>query len=285
MSVNAGLASLPPLPPLPPRSRTIAFTSGKGGVGKSNLALNTGLLLAQRGRRVVILDGDLGLANITVLLGLSPKSDLKDVIAGDKALHEIMLEGPHGLRVIPAGGGMAEMANLAPDEQEALLTQLRHLEASVDFLLIDTGAGLGDTVLNLVLASDEAVLVTMPEPTALADAYGLMKTIVQRTPVYPFHLLVNMVRDEAQARQVHDSFSQISQRFLGYQPGYAGGVAMDPWVAHGVVRQMPFSILAPQSRATRCLNALVDRMLGPREQKVGGARTFWQRLSGGARRP
>ena len=144
MSVNAGLASLPPLPP---RSRTIAFTSGKGGVGKSNLALNTGLLLAQRGRRVVILDGDLGLANITTLLGLRPTVDLKDVIAGDKALHEIMLEGPHGLRVIPAGAGVAEMANLAPEEQEALLTQLRHLEASVDFLLIDTGAGLGDTVL------------------------------------------------------------------------------------------------------------------------------------------
>jgi len=219
MSVNAGLASLPPLPPLPPRSRTIAFTSGKGGVGKSNLALNTGLLLAQRGRRVVILDGDLGLANITVLLGLSPKSDLKDVIAGDKALHEIMIEGPHGLRVIPAGAGVAEMANLAPDEQEALLTQLRHLEASVDFLLIDTGAGLGDTVLNLVLASDEAVLVTMPEPTALADAYGLMKTIVQRTPVYPFHLLVNMVRDEAQARQA--TFKILINSFYGYL-GFSG---------------------------------------------------------------
>jgi flagellar biosynthesis protein FlhG len=282
VSANTALASLPPLPP---RSRTIAFTSGKGGVGKSNLALNTGLLLAQRGRRVMILDGDLGLANITVLLGRNPEADLTDVIAGGKALHEILIEGPHGLRVIPAGAGVAELANLAPGEQEALLTQLRRLEATVDFLLIDTGAGLGDTVLNLILASDEAVLVTVPEPTALADAYGLMKTIVQRTPVYPFHLLVNMVRDEAQARQVHDALSQIARRFLGYQPGYAGGICMDPWVAQGVVRQVPFTTLAPQSRATRGLEALVGRMLGPRPPEARGARTFWQRLSGGARRP
>jgi flagellar biosynthesis protein FlhG len=185
--------------------------------------------------------------------------------------------------VIPAAAGVAALATLDAAEQERLLGELRRIEGRLEFLLIDTGAGLGDTVLNLLLASDEALLVTVPEPTALADAYGLMKTVVQRTPVYPFHLLVNMVRDEAQARQVHESMARISCRFLGYQPGYAGGIALDPWVAHGVLRQVPFTTLAPRSRAARGLDALVDKILGTPPGEGRSAMAFWQRLAGGSR--
>ena len=271
------LSTLPP--PRLPRHRTIAFTSGKGGVGKSNLILNTGLVLARRGKRVTILDGDLGLASLNVLLGLSPRFDLRHVIAGEKRLDQILLSGPHGIKIIPAGSGVAELANLTEDERETFLGQLQELAPTVDFLLIDTGAGLSDTVLNLVVASDEAVVVTRPEPTALADAYALMKVVIQHQAAYPFHLLINMVRDGDQAKQVFDSLAQILLKFLGYQPGYAGYVVMDPSVPRGVVRQVPFTVLAPGCEAARGLEALADRLLGSPVQTSREATPFWKRLA------
>jgi len=279
--VNLDPASRVPPQPSGPRRRTIAFTSGKGGVGKSNLVLNTGLLLAKGGRRVALLDGDLGLANLTVLLGQAPKHDLRDVIAGDKHVWDIVLRGPHGLLVIPAGSGVAELANLAEGERTELLQQLREVEEAVDFLLIDTGAGLSDTVLSLILASDESVVVTLPEPTALADAYALMKVVIQQFPAYPFHLLVNMVRDGDQARQVYNSMAQILMRFLGYKPGDAGFVVTDGCVVQAVVQQVPFTLLAPRSPASRCLEGLTNRLLGNPASERAAAKTFWECVSGG----
>jgi flagellar biosynthesis protein FlhG len=264
------------------RRRTIAFTSGKGGVGKSNLVLNTGLLLARHGRRVALLDGDLGLANVTVLMGRAPKYDLRDVIAGDKRLKDIVMEGPNGLLIIPAGSGVAELANLAEAARSGLFEQLREIEESVDFLLIDTGAGISDTVLSLILASDESVVVTQPEPTALADAYALMKVVIQQFPAYPFHVLINMVRDGRQARQVQRSLAEILTRFLGYTPGDAGFVVMDGWVAQAVVQQVPFTVLAPRAPASRCLEDLVARLLGYEQTPAAApAKTFWERVSEG----
>jgi len=269
------------LPPGGNRCRTIAFTSGKGGVGKSNLVLNTGLLLAQRGRRVAILDGDLGLANLTVLLGQTPKYDLRDVVAGEKRLDEILLRGPHGLLVVPAGSGVAELANLNDEQRMELLQQVHDMEGALDFLLIDTGAGLSETVLNLILASDESVVVTLPEPTALADAYALMKVVVRQYPAYPFHLLINMVRDGEQARQVQRSLAEILMRFLGYRPGDAGFVVMDACVGRAVVQQVPFTEMAPRSRASRCLETLTDRLIGTAAPERATTKTFWQKVSAG----
>ncbi len=269
------------LPPLATRHRTIAFTSGKGGVGKSNLILNTGLALARRGKRVTILDGDLGLASINVLLGLSPRFDLRHVLSGERPMRDIVLHGPHNLEIIPAGSGIAELANLDENAREALLAQLATLAETVDYLLIDTGAGISDTVLNLVIASDEAIVVTRPEPTALADAYALIKVIVQHEPAFPFHLLINMVRDARQAEQVFGSLEQILVRFLGYQPGNAGHVVTDSRVGQAVVQQVPFTILAPQTPATRDVEALATRILGGTETKAPGARerqSFWARI-------
>jgi flagellar biosynthesis protein FlhG len=268
--------------PLPePRHRTITFTSGKGGVGKSNLVLNTALLLAERGQRVAVLDGDLGLANVTVLLGQAPKLDLRDVLSGDRRLDEILLRGPRGILVIPAGSGVAELAGLHEGERRDLLAQVRELDETVDFMLIDTGAGIGETVVDLILAGDESVLVTMPEPTALADAYALMKTVLQIYPNYPFHVLVNMVRDGAQAGQVQRSLAEIARRFLGYQPGDAGFVVSDATVSQGVVRQVPFTLLSPRSPASRCLGTMVERLLG-RPGAPRPERTFWERVAGSA---
>ena len=269
------------LPPVVTRHRTIAFTSGKGGVGKSNLVLNTGLALAQRGRRVTLLDGDLGLASINVLLGLSPRYDLRHVLTGDRPMRDIVLQGPHGLSIIPAGSGIAELANLDGETRDLLLAQLAMLAETVDYLLIDTGAGINDTVLNLVAASDEAIVITRPEPTALADAYALIKVIVNQEPAYPFHLLINMVRDAAQAEQVFGSLEQILVRFLGYQPGNAGHVVSDPRVGQGVVQQVPFTILAPQCQATRDIEALATRILGadPKDADTRRRGSFWARIA------
>jgi flagellar biosynthesis protein FlhG len=282
MNPEAVLPSAPA--PLGARCRTIAFTSGKGGVGKSNLVLNTGLVLARRGRRVALLDGDLGLANLTVLLGQTPKYDLRDVLAGDKRLDEILLRGPHGIILVPAGSGVADLARLTEEQRSDLFEQIAALEATVDFLLIDTGAGLNETVLTLILASDESVVVTRPEPTALADAYALMKVVVRECPAYPFHVLINMVRDAEQARQVHRSLSEILMRFLGYRPGDAGFVLMDSAVGEAVVQQVPFTVSAPRCRASRCLEGLADRLLGGGAPAGGVGRTFWERMSRGRQR-
>jgi flagellar biosynthesis protein FlhG len=272
------------LPPLETRCRTIAFTSGKGGVGKSNLVLNAGLALARRGRRVAIFDGDLGLASINVLLGLAPRHDLRHVLSGERRLRDIVVHGPHGVAIVPAGAGVAELANLAAGDRERLLDQLRDLEESVDFVLVDTGAGISDTVLNLVVASDEAVVITRPEPTALADAYALIKVIVREAPTYPFHLLVNMVRDAAQAAHVYRSLSEILVRFLGYQPGDAGYVVADPRVGQGVVQQVPFTLLSPECPAARDVDALAARILGTPAPATPGGRGLWSRLATWGRR-
>ena len=266
---------------IPTRRRSIAFTSGKGGVGKSNLVLNTGLLLARHGRRVALLDGNLGLANLTVLMGQAPKYDLRDVLAGEKRMRDIVMRGPHGLLVIPAGSGVAELANLSEGDRAELFEQLREIENGVDFLLIDTGAGISDTVLSLILASDESVVVTQPEPTALADAYALMKVVVQQFPGYPFHVLVNMVRDGKQAQQVQGSLREILIRFLGYAPGDAGYVVMDNAVTQSVVQQVPFTILSPRAPASRCLEELVRRLLGSAGPPTETVKSFWERVSEG----
>ncbi len=268
-----------PWPPLSGRPRTIAFTSGKGGVGKSSLVLNTGLALARRGQRVAVLDGDLGLASLNVLLGLSPRFDLRHVVSGERRLAQVILRGPYGLCIIPAGSGVVELANLDEVARRRILDQLDEVARSVDYLLIDTGAGINDTVLSLVLAADEAVVVTRPEPTALADAYALMKVIIRRETTYPFHLLINMVRDAGEGRRIHDGLSEILMRFLAYRPGYAGHVPSDPEVPRSVTDQVPFVLKAPRSPAALAVGALAGEMLGARTAtRTAANATFWERV-------
>jgi flagellar biosynthesis protein FlhG len=266
-----------PWPPPAPQPRTIAFTSGKGGVGKSSLVLNTGLALARRGQRVAILDGDLGLASLNVLLGLSPRFDLRHVVSGERRLGQVILRGPHGICIIPAGSGVAELASLGEGARYRLLAQLDEVARSVDYLLIDTGAGISGTVLSLVLAADEAVVVTRPEPTALADAYALMKVIIRREPGYPFHLLINMVRDAAEARQIYDGLVTILLRFLSYRPGYAGHVVADPQVARAVMEQVPFVVKAPTCPAALAVDGLAAELLGV-PAALRPESTFWERV-------
>lgn len=260
----------------PSGCRTIAFASGKGGVGTSVLALNTALLLARSGKRVAILDGDFGLAGLTVLLGRTPKYDLGDVLAGTKRLEEIILRGPNDLLIIPAGAGVEELADISAEALEILFKELRVLRAGIDYLLIDTPTGIGRVTLDLVRFADETIVVTRPEPTALSDAYGLMKIMELDDPSYPVHVLVNMALDGEQARQVYNALTQITLKFVSYRMGYAGFVTNDPNVGEGVIYQIPFVIRTPTTQATRDLHVLIEKLV----PEVKAPRpTFWERVS------
>jgi flagellar biosynthesis protein FlhG len=275
-ALEAAIASA--WPPAASHPRTIAFTSGKGGVGKSSLVLNTGLALARRGQRVAILDGDFGLASLNVLLGLAPRFDLRHVVSGERRLGQVLLRGPHGMWIIPAGSGVAELAGLDAAARDRLLGQLDEVARSVDYLLIDTGAGISPTVLSLVLAADEAMVVTRPEPTALTDAYALMKVVIRHAPGYPFHLLINMVRDAAEARQIYEGLVTILLRFLSYRPGDAGHVVADPRVAQAVMEQVPFVIKTPGCPAAVAVDRLAAALLGAPAPGPAAGATFWERV-------
>lgn len=258
--------------------RTIAFTSGKGGVGKSTLVVNIGLVLARQGVRVGILDGDFGLANIDVLLGLTPKHTLRDVIEGEMELHEIVMPGPYGLQILPASSGIESLANLEAAERDRLIRKLSSLDELVDVLLVDTAAGISSTVLGLVLSCQEAVVVTMPEPTALTDAYALLKVVSQRNPRYPTRLLVNMAEHQRQAEETYIRIERVATRFLFSRPSFAGYVVWDPCVSKAVQEQKPLTVYYPYAKATKCIHTLAQSLLAlpPASDGMGG---FWGKMA------
>jgi flagellar biosynthesis protein FlhG len=230
--------------------------------------------------RVVILDGDLSLANIDVLLGLTPKRTLKDVIEGDLNLRDVMLTGPQGIGVIPASSGVETLASLDAGRRERLLAKLSEIEEMADVLLVDTAAGVSPTVLSLVMACQEAVVVTVPEPTAITDAYALLKIISRRNPDHAVRLLVNMAESQAQAEEVYRGIQRVVQRFLPFRPLYAGHVVWDPCVGKAAQEQKPLAIYYPYTKATRCISALAHSLATSPPAAVGGG-AFWSRMAAG----
>jgi len=261
-----------------PRCRTLAVASGKGGVGKTSLAVNLALAWAQAGRRTCLLDGDLGLANVDVLLNLHPPYSLRDVVAGTRRLEDVMIEGPAGLRVIPSASGVEALADLDAEARSALLSELQGLDDMAEIAVVDTGAGISRTVLSLILATDEAVIVTTPEPTALTDAYALVKVLTQRRPGLPLYLAVNQVAHAAQAREVHGHMERIVRRFLRREIPLAGGVPRDGCVERAVREQRPFVLYFPYARASEAIQALA-RTLEARRATPDAPGQFWTRLA------
>jgi flagellar biosynthesis protein FlhG len=258
--------------------RTISFSSGKGGVGKSSLVVNLGLILAKQGYRVPLMDGDMGLANIYILLGLAPRYTLRHVLTGEKELEEIILTGPAGLQIIPAASGVEALANLGEPERQALIQRLGRLEDLADVLLVDTGAGISATVLSLLLACQEAVVVTTPEPTAITDAYALAKVVARRRATHPLRLVVNMVEGATQAEEVYRNIQRVLQRFVRCRLDFAGHVVWDPLVGKAVQEQKPLSIYYPYAKATRCITALAGTLLAgaPGGEQWG---EFWGKMA------
>ncbi|MEM8739362.1 MAG: MinD/ParA family protein [Planctomycetota bacterium] len=250
-----------PRPAAAPRlAQTIAVTSGKGGVGKTSMTVSLAVQLARLGRRVVLLDADLGTANADVICNLSAPRTLAHVVAGTCELEDVVVDAPGGFRLVPGASGLANMANLSAHQHDRLQAQMRRLESSCDVLLIDTGAGVGPNVLSFCAAAQRVLVVTTPEPTSITDAYAVIKTITHQTTAPDLRLLINMTRDEAEARAVFSRISGVCQRFLNLSPGYAGHVVADPRVPHAVRQRRPFVLDAPQTKASACVLSLAHRL-------------------------
>lgn len=254
-----------PILPATSHARVIVVTSGKGGVGKTNITVNLALALAKRGKRTVLFDADLGMANVDVILGVSPKAHLADVVAGRKTLEEILLPVTEGLDIVPGGSGIHELADLPQDALEGFVRSLRDLEHRADFILVDTGAGISRGVLNFVLAANEVLVVTTPEPTAITDAYGLIKAIDQHNPLAQVRLLINMAESEQEARAVAQKLIMIVDRFLDVEVSFLTWLEKDPNVSRAVLQQQPFYHAFPYGPTTRRINMLASLLIEPEE--------------------
>ena len=273
--VNAG----PQATPRPHLAQTIAVTSGKGGVGKTTVSVNLAIQLARLGRRVALLDADLGTANADVICNVAPALTLANVIAGQCLLQDVLIDAPGGFKLVPGASGLASIADLTADERESLNQQLLQLERSFDVLLVDTGAGVGPNVLSFCHAAERVLVVTTPEPTSITDAYAVIKTINAQSPGHDLRLLVNMVRDETEAREVFNRIAAVCQRFLGLSPSFAGFVTSDAQVPLAVRRRHPLVLEAPRSKAGNCLLSLAHRLDRHATADQADRRGLLQRMS------
>ncbi|NLP37368.1 MAG: MinD/ParA family protein [Firmicutes bacterium] len=268
-----------PILKAPKRTRVITITSGKGGVGKTNFVVNLAIALSMHGKRVYILDADLGLANADVVLGMVPKHTLHDVVQKKKTLAEIAVTGPAGITLLPGGSGLTELADLPDAEREALIEELLQLEGLADILLIDTGAGLSRTVLSFVEAADEMFVVTTPEPTAIRDAYGVIKVAVQKHSQKKISVIVNMARDAREGSETAERLLTVSRRFLQIDLQFLGAIRADLQVVEAVKQQQPFVILFPRSRAAENVQEIAAALLELPQEKQRGLAKFFNRLA------
>lgn len=238
--------------------QVVAISGGKGGIGKTNVSVNLGVAMARLGRRVTLLDADLGLANIDVLLGLKPQATLKDVIDGNAELSEVLMTGPAGMRVVPAASGMQEMANLTVQQTAAIVQAFDSLAQQMDVLLIDTAAGISTDVMQFLCAAQEIIVVTCDEPTAITDAYALIKVLVQNYQIKRVRLVANMVRGEAEGHRLYEKLESVCSRFLDVSLLYAGAIPFDEAVRKAVQKQQPVSVLYEASPAARAFHRLAN---------------------------
>lgn len=261
--------------------RTIAVTGGKGGVGKSSLAVNLAVALGGLGQRTLLLDADLGLANVDVLLGLQPTATLADLVAGQCDISDILLEGPNGILVVPAASGRRQMAALSTAEHIGLVNVISTLENDLDVMVVDTAAGLSDSVLTFCQASQEVVLVVCDEPASITDAYALIKVLVRERGVARVQVVANMVRDANEGRVLYNKLVRVCERFLSdISLNYLGSIPQDDWLRLAVQRQQPVVTaypLSPSARAISDIALQTARWQAP-DTGRGGVEFFFERL-------
>jgi flagellar biosynthesis protein FlhG len=260
-------------------SRVVAIASGKGGVGKTNVVAGLAMSLAQQGQRVVVLDADFGLANLDILLGLTPTFTLEHVLRGEKLLEEILLDGPFGIRIIPASSGIQELTRLDAAAELRLVQGLQRVSQGTDWLLIDTAAGIHDSVIKLLMAAQEVLLVTTPEPTALVDAYAMVKVVHLRDPHKPLWLLVNNAQGEEEAEETVDQLQAAIQRFLDKQINVLGMVPSDPFMLQAVRQQRCVVDLYPKSPAAQAFFRAAQQLNAKIPLQKEGFAAFWKGLS------
>lgn len=260
--------------------RTMAITSGKGGVGKTNVVVNLALELASLGRKVLLIDADLGLANVDVLLGLAPKYSIHDVIQGEKTLQEVVVQGPRGIKILPASSGVSELSQLSNDEKLMILQELDAYDTDADTVLIDTAAGISDMVLYFNTAAQERIVVATGEPTSLTDAYALIKVLFTQRQERRFKILVNNVPDARAAKEVYRKLAMAADHFLGgLSLDYLGFIPNDLAVNKSVMQQRALVEAFPNSPASQAFRQLAINMVNmPIEQTSGNIKFFWRRL-------
>ena len=257
----------------------IAITSGKGGVGKSSIAVNLGISLAKTGARVCIFDADTGLANINILLGLTPKAGLEHVLFGAKSIEEIMLEGPFGVKIIPGANGISECVSLHPRQQLRLTRELARIEGEFDYLLLDTAAGIADNTLDFVGSAHQSVVVITPEPTSLTDAFSLIKVMHRRRPGMVYQVVVNMCSNVVQAREVFHRFSTAVEKYIGVHPQNLGYLLRDESMRVAVTLQSPVALFPETDPSSRSFIRLADALKKSVDAQPAGVgfSLFWQR--------
>jgi flagellar biosynthesis protein FlhG len=251
---------------------SLAVASGKGGVGKTNVVINLAVTLARQRHRVAVLDADFGLGNVDVLLGLAPDLHLGHVLSGERELDEIIVEGPEGIRIIPASSGLRELTALTPRQWSRLNAGLTRLTGELDFLLVDTAAGIADNVMAMLQASDRVLVVTSPEPTAVVDAYALIKVLTASAPMKDVGLLVNGARDVREADVVFRQLEVAVTRFLNRRVRSYGFIAQDAAVREAVCQQRPVVCEHPRSPASLCFRVLASQIAGLRPLGGSGLR-------------
>ncbi|NLO82775.1 MAG: MinD/ParA family protein [Clostridiales bacterium] len=248
------------------KARIIAVTSGKGGVGKTCFTINCGIALSQLGYRVLIIDADFGLSNVDVMLGIMPKYSLFHVIDREKRIEDVITNGPCGIKFISGGSGIWELINLSPQELEEFIGLFERLDSMADIILIDTGAGISDRILRMVLAANEVIIITTPEPTAITDAYALVKSAVAISRDVTFRLVINRAESRQEAEKVMDNFIRVSERFLNIRPEPLGYVPYDEAVPKATKQQKPFIIEHPKSHAARQLSDIAYALIAPAQE-------------------
>lgn len=240
--------------------RVIAIASGKGGVGKTNFSVNLGVSLSKMGRQVALLDADMGLANVDILLGIRPEFNLSHVLMGEKTMAEIMLEGPAGLKVIPASSGIQKMSDLSNIEQGAIINAFSEMDENIDVLIVDTAAGISPSVVNFARASQDVIIVVCDEPTSLTDAYAFIKLLNRDYGVNHFHVLSNMVRTIQQGQMLFNKLTKVTDSYLDVSLQYAGGIPYDENLRKSVQKQTAVVEAYPSCEASKAINDIARRI-------------------------
>ena len=271
-----------------PLARVIAVTSGKGGVGKSNTSINLAIQLKKLGHRVIILDADFGLANIEIMFGTVPKYNLADLIYRGMNMQDIISWGPGGVGFISGGSGILGLSNLSVEQFSYIVRSLSQLDDIADFIIVDTGAGISDAVLEFLVSSSEIILVTTPEPTSITDSYSLLKALSQHaqfsSELSPVKVLANRVENEGEGKALFQKFHVVVERYLKLPIQYLGYVPQDSALAKAVMQQTPISLQNENAKAAKAYERITQRLLfgeaSQNVQKRGMATFFAQILSG-----
>ncbi len=239
--------------------RAIAVTGGKGGVGKTNVSVNLAVAMADIGKRVLILDADLGLANIDVVLGLHPEFDLSHVLRGEKTLEEVVIEGPSGVKIVPAASGIRQMAELSEAEHAGLIRGFSDLSHDLDVLIVDTAAGISDTVISFSRAVQELIVVVCDEPASITDAYAMIKLLNREYGINRFRILANMTRSAQEGRDLYNKLCRVTDRYLDVMLNFMGSIPYDEYMRKAIKSQRPVVHAFPRSSSAQILKNLAQK--------------------------